>query len=111
MAIALPWGSLLEGVMTPESDFAARLVSTLRPAGRLELLLSLDGTDAATGLPPLDETAIAALAGQYAGIGMRCCELREATAQDVALLSGSWGRRLGIPRRRRAYLVSLALGA
>jgi hypothetical protein len=111
LVVALPWGSLLEGVMAPHSGLAARLLSMLRPGGRLELLLSLEGADAATGLPPLDEDAIAEVAGQYAGLGMRCCGLREATAQDVARLSGSWGRRLGIPQRRRAYLLSLSLGA
>jgi hypothetical protein len=97
------------GVPHQQSGLVERLAATLRPGGWLTLLLSVDDADAATGLPRLDEAALDRLIAGYAELGLGCRELRRASAGDVALLSGSWGRRLGIPERRRAYLLTLTL--
>jgi len=104
--VALPWGSLLKGVLEPATGLVARLADTLRGGGRLTLLLSVEEADASIGLSVLDEPGLERLVAGYAAVGLACQELRPATAGDVALLSGSWGRRLGIPRQRRAHLVS-----
>jgi hypothetical protein len=47
----------------------------------------------------------------YAELGFACDELRPATTADVSELSGSWGRRLGIPDRRAAWLLRLRVSS
>lgn len=97
ITVSLPWGSLLRGVLDPAGGTAERLTACLRTAGRLTLLLSLD------------RDALELLAADYSGHGFECRDLRPATADDVARLSGSWGRRLGIPDRQAAHVLELTL--
>ena len=107
LIVALPWAALLRGVALPEPQMVERLAETLRPGGRLELLLSVGDGDAAGGLPPLDLAGGERLAEEYRRLGFDCRELRPATREDVAELSAGWGRRLGIPERRAAFRLSL----
>ena len=105
LIVCLPWGSLLRGVARPEPAMLRALAATLRPAGRLELLLSLTEVDVAMGLAPLDEATLSRLAGAYAAVGLVVTDVRPATLADVDRLSSSWARRLGIARRRPAWLL------
>ncbi len=105
VTISLPWGSLLRGLVLAEPAMVCSVAGLLAPAGRVELLLSVTGTDASTGLPALDETAMHLLAAAYRDHGLDCLELRSATAGDIERLSSSWARRLGIPAHRQAWLV------
>ena len=111
LVVALPWGALLRGVLEPASASAEGIRACLRPAGQLALLLSLEPRDAAAGEAVLDADRIAALVRAYAAAGLECVELRPAGADDVARLSGAWGRRLGIPDRRSACLLCLRLSS
>jgi 16S rRNA (adenine(1408)-N(1))-methyltransferase len=105
--VVLPWGSLLRGLVLPEPAVLEALAGVLRPGGRLELLLSVTAADVSAGLPVFDGRSVLRLADAYAGAGLECLELREARSDDVERLSSSWARRLGIPERRAAWLMSL----
>lgn len=107
IVIALPWGSLLRGVALPDADLVSGLCATLRPAGRLDLLLSVGERDAASRLPTLDTERALALVNAYRGHGFACLDVRPADVADVNEMSAGWGRRLGIPQRRTAWRITL----
>ena len=97
----------MRGLIGPAHPLIDGICGTLKPGGELELLISAaerDGLDLT-----LDEDEIGRIAGAYAPHGLRCLELRRATAADVERLSSGWGRRLGIPERRPAWLIRLRL--
>jgi 16S rRNA (adenine(1408)-N(1))-methyltransferase len=103
VTIALPWGSLLRGLLRADERMLAAVALLLRPTGELELLLSAterDGTALA-----LDRQAVASLVRAYASHGLASAEARPATIEDVERLSSGWGRRLGIPESRPAWLL------
>lgn len=105
VTVVLPWGSLMQGVLAADAVMVGRLVGLLRAAGRLELLVSVVEADAAAGSPPIDEARAHALATAYQSLGLEAEEVRLADESDVDRLGSSWGRRLGIPRRRQAWIL------
>jgi 16S rRNA (adenine(1408)-N(1))-methyltransferase len=105
LTVVLPWGSLLGGLAKPDPQLLDALCRSLRPTGRLELLLSVQPTDRSRGLPILDEPAVERLLQAYAAAGLFCIEARLADAGDVDRLGSSWARRLGMPDRRPAWLL------
>lgn len=94
VTVALPWGSLLRAVTEPVEPALRAIVACLKPSGKLELLLA-----------DLDPDVLVA---DYAAAGFQLLECRPATADDVARLSSSWAKRLGIPSRRSASLFRFA---
>jgi len=107
ITIALPWGSLLRAVLDPESAELAGIAATARPCAEIVLLISSTDRDAASQGHTLDMTFAAELAMRYAASGFRVEEWRAATAADVTRLSSGWGRRLGIPESRQAWMYRL----
>lgn len=97
VTVALPWGSLLRGILTAEPAILGGLRELLRPTGELALLLS-----------ELDRTQVETLVDEFEGL--QTVEVREATDADVSALSSGWARRLGIPRRRTGWLARLQAG-
>jgi SAM-dependent methyltransferase len=87
VTIALPWGSLLQGLLAPDSALLGAVGSLLRPGGEIVMLLT-------EPLRPLVA-------------GLELVEFRPATAGDVSELSSAWGQRLSIPRTRTAWIVRL----
>jgi 16S rRNA (adenine(1408)-N(1))-methyltransferase len=106
VTVILPWGSLLEAVLTPGSAAFAGLAAVLKHDGLMTLLVSAHERDQ---LATVDDAAATELARRYGSAGYEVNELRLATRADVALLSSGWGRRLGIPERRQAWLFRLRL--
>ncbi len=109
VTIALPWGSLLRGLLTADAALLDAVTALLKTGGELELLLSTAPTDGAPILLSSEGDAHA-LACAYESAGLAALECRAATADDVARLSSSWGRRLGIPRRRTGWILRLGKG-
>ena len=107
ITIALPWGSLLRAALEPESASFAGIAATAKPFGEVEILISSTVRDAASEGLVLDESFAASLTGRYAASGFRHEQCRPASAADVARLSSGWGRRLGIPERRQAWIYRL----
>lgn len=109
VTIALPWGSLLRGLLSADVSLLHAVSALLKPSGEIELLLSTTPTDGASVLLHTDEDA-RALARAYESAGLSVAGWRAATSEDVARLSSSWGRRLGIPERRTAWIFQLGIG-
>jgi hypothetical protein len=107
LRVTLPWGSLLRGVLEPGTWFDGVASRLLRPGGELRLLVSVTVRDRLPGMPLLDVTRTSDLALRYAATGWRVVEARPATSRDVERCGSSWAKRLGIPGRRPAALLSL----
>jgi 16S rRNA (adenine(1408)-N(1))-methyltransferase len=105
VSVVLPWGSLMHGVLAADETTVGRLTGLLRPHGVLELLISVVEGDVAAESAPLDQSAVRALAGAYQSQGLSVEELRLAEEADIDRLGSSWGRRLGIPDRRQAWIL------
>ena len=111
ITIHFPWGSLLRGAVCADEWLAGALSRLLRPAGTLELLLSVTSRDAATGLPPLDAAEVACIAGRWQAAGFVIRESRAATPGDLRAAHSTWARRLASGNGREAWLIRLARGA
>jgi hypothetical protein len=103
VTVTMPWGSLLRGVLALDDDAAAGIAALLRPAGRLEAILSIterDGLDVAS----LDEDAADDdLARRWAAHGLRLDAFEAAGVDDVVATGSSWARRLAVGRSRPAW--------
>ena len=103
VTVALPWGSLLRGLATAEPSIVDSIAVLLKPQGELELLISTAERDGLGFV--LDDERADSLVEAYSALGFACGVARSATALDVDRLSSGWGRRLGIPERRPAWLL------
>lgn len=104
MTVALPWGSLLRDLLAADRELLSRITACLRDDGELELLLSATERDAAAHASLADDRDAARLASAYESAGLHIVECRPADESDVRRLSSGWGRRLGIPVKRSAWL-------
>jgi 16S rRNA (adenine(1408)-N(1))-methyltransferase len=96
LCVTLPWGSLLRGALgVEEAQAVTRAIARLpKPAGRVEILLSVTPRDGIAGLPCLDEPAIAGLAERYVTYGLSLVEGRSATADELRASGSTWAKRL-----------------
>ena len=105
ITIALPWGSLLRDLLNADEQLIDRLTRTLRPGGEVEILISASERDAAAqGISLQSEEDGVEFASRLQSAGLHVVDCREALRSDVDRLSSGWGRKLGIPERRRAWL-------
>ena len=93
--------------MTTDEAVLRNLVSVARRGASITILFSVAEADAAMGLPPLDDAAVARVAASYAAHGLEAVEARRAGEADLAAAHSSWAKRLDAGRRRRAWLLSL----
>jgi SAM-dependent methyltransferase len=103
--VVLPWGSLLTAVLDPAGRAFAGILGVLRPRGELTLLISAQERDNVAGAAQLGDAAVRDLMSRYGAAGLEVFQIQPATRADVELLSSGWGRRLGIPERRQAWLL------
>jgi hypothetical protein len=67
----------------------------------------VDRDTPALGVRPDGEAALLEpLAHAFRAAGLEVTEHRPATAADVAALGSTWAKRLGIPERRPAWLLT-----
>ena len=104
VTVILPWGSLLSAVFDLGSATLVRIAQVLKHSGEMTILVSAQKRDGITGEVELDASAALDLAQRYDAAGFETVELRPASRSDVEQLSSGWGRRLGIPERRQAWL-------
>jgi 16S rRNA (adenine(1408)-N(1))-methyltransferase len=106
VTVVLPWGSLLRGLLTGDPRLISALAGLLRPGAELEILISSSAKDRpAANAVIATERDLAPLVAGLESAGLRVVECRPAVESDVKRLSSGWGKRLGIPRRRAAWLV------
>jgi hypothetical protein len=105
VTVALPWGSLLLGLVQGDERLLAAIATTLRPGGELTLLVSAVAEDR-LGIVLDDETRTSMLTAlEHAGFVPAEC--RPATRDDAQEMSGGWARRLAVPERRDGWLLRL----
>lgn len=106
VTVALPWGSLLRAFLEPDTQLVCGIADVLKSGGELELLISATERDAAAaGITLRDANDVGRLADVLVAAGLDVIECRQATESDVEKLSSAWGKRLGIPARRQAWLL------
>ena len=110
LVVALPWGSLLRGILDTDVALLEKMRACLRARGEMELLLSTTARDGQRGLSLENAPDAACLAARFAVLGLDVREWRGADESDVTRLSSSWAKRLGIPARRPAWFFSLRSG-
>ena len=110
LMILFPWGSLLRGVLALDDAAAAAdgFASLLAPGGTATAFLSIEDSDGLAGLPSLDApNACEELRERWSQHGLVVCDLRPATAQEIAATGSTWAKRLGAGRERAAWRLEL----
>jgi 16S rRNA (adenine(1408)-N(1))-methyltransferase len=110
LAVALPWGSLLRGLLDANHELVGRLATTVKDAGMIELLMSATERDVDATLTLGNDLDAECLAQRLERAGLGCVDWCPASVSDVKRLSSGWGRRLGIPERRQAWLFRARSG-
>lgn len=110
LRVTLPWGSLLRGAVDAEPWFMEAITRVLRPDGELRLMVSVAQRDGIAGVSTFDAAALEVLACRYAAAGYRVRDARPAATADVVASRSSWAKRLGIPERRPAFVMSVQVG-
>ena len=93
VTINLPWGSLLRGVFGLDPDVLRRVVSVVKPGGRVEVLASVVEADGVDGVTRLSQAG-PRIATAWAGIGFERVEMRPATIEECRATRSTWARRL-----------------
>ncbi|HEY7735798.1 MAG TPA: class I SAM-dependent methyltransferase [Candidatus Limnocylindrales bacterium] len=103
VTVLFPWGSLLRGVLGLQGAEAAAdgMASLLRPGGRLTAMVSVTDRDGGVAPTDLDVAALTRLASVHAGRGLRLCDARPATPDEIRDSGSTWARRLGATAGRR----------
>jgi 16S rRNA (adenine(1408)-N(1))-methyltransferase len=110
LTILFPWGSLLRGVVALDDAAAATagIARLLAPDGVATAILSIEDRDRLDGLPRLDALdACEQLRERWQSHGLEVCDLRPATAAEIAATGSTWARRLRAGRERPAWRIEL----
>jgi 16S rRNA (adenine(1408)-N(1))-methyltransferase len=99
ITVSFPWGSLLRGIVRAEPSVLAPLARLAKPGACIEVLLSVETRDAASGLEPSDLAELPTRADAFARCGLVIERLGIATEDEIVASGSSWGKRLGGSRR------------
>jgi 16S rRNA (adenine(1408)-N(1))-methyltransferase len=77
----------------------------MRPGATLSLLLSATERDGAAGVPLITERTLFDLVDRYGRYGLTVTDVGPATAADVTAAHSTWGKRLGVGRKRPAWVL------
>jgi 16S rRNA (adenine(1408)-N(1))-methyltransferase len=95
VTVTMPWGSLLRGVLGMDRRALRGVASIVAPAGRVEVLVSVDRSDHVDGFETMDGGAEAGIAAAWRSVGFDLLSMRLANRDDLAATRSSWARRLG----------------
>jgi 16S rRNA (adenine(1408)-N(1))-methyltransferase len=95
VTVHFPWGSLLRGLVTGDSDVAGQIASVAAPSSRIDVVLSARSSDRLRWLPEMDAGTASRIGDRFAAHGFRAVIVRHATADEVAATRSSWAKRLG----------------
>jgi 16S rRNA (adenine(1408)-N(1))-methyltransferase len=99
ITVSFPWGSLLRGIVRAESSVVVPLARIAKPGACVEMLLSVETQDAASGLAPDDIAALSARADAFARCGLVIERVAIASEDEMVASGSSWAKRLGGSRR------------
>jgi len=95
VTIAMPWGSLLRGVLGLDAAVLRGVESIVAPGGRVEVLASVVPADRLDDVASLDRSAEDRIAEAWQTLGFELESMRSATADDIWATRSSWARHLG----------------
>ena len=111
--VNFPWGSLLRGLLEPQTQVIHAIAALVRPGAEIEIVMSYHpqhDTNAFAGspLPPLDdrylrETLLPALKSMRVEV----MDYRRMTQDEALAIPSTWGRRLLHARPRDVYFITL----
>ena len=107
VTITLPWGSLLRGIVQAEPAVLGPLARLTKVRAAVRVLLSVEPSDRATGLPPLGLATLRGNAGIYAQAGFLLERCADATPDEIGGSGSSWARRLANGEERRIFAMTL----
>ena len=107
VTITLPWGSLLRGVVQADIAVLGPLARLTKARTPVRILLSVEPTDRATGLPPLDLASLRGNAGAYAQAGFLLERCADATPDEISGSGSTWAQRLANGKDRCIFAMTL----
>lgn len=99
ITVSFPWGSLLRGIVRAESSVLAPLARIAKAGARVDVLLSVETRDAASGLDPDKISALPSRADEFASFGLVIERFAIASEDEITASGSSWAKRLGRSRR------------
>ena len=105
LTIHFPWGSLLRGLLEGETGVLSGISRIARPGAVVTVLLSVTEHDRSVTTVTLDQQTFATLAPHYGAHGLRLCDARPATSDDIASAHSSWAKRLLTGTSRPVWLA------
>nr|WP_281254714.1 hypothetical protein [Mycobacterium aquaticum] len=104
VTVNFPWGSLLRGLLVPDPTVLQMVARIMKSGARLQMVFSVIDHDGASGLRAVGRADdVAHLAKPYAAAGLRIDGVRP--AEEAAIASSSWGRRLRAGSQRPMWLL------
>jgi 16S rRNA (adenine(1408)-N(1))-methyltransferase len=105
ITISFPWGSLLRGIVRAEAAVLAPLARIAKSGACIDVLLSVESRDAASGVDPDDVATLAWRASEFARCGLAIERFAVASEDEVASSGSTWAKRLGRARRVSALTL------
>lgn len=111
--VNFPWGSLMRGLLEPDTSIVRAILGLAKPGGRVEVVMSYDpshDTGAFHGppLPVLDaEYMESTVVPGYEAAGARVVEYRRMTQDEALAIPSTWGRRLLHARARDVFWIAM----
>ena len=99
ITVTFPWGSLLRGLVHADPAVLRPLARMARPGAQVEVLLSVEDRDAASGVATADVDRVARRRAEFLDAGLALAGVRAAVTSDLA--GTTWGKRLGVARSAR----------
>jgi hypothetical protein len=113
LSIILPWGSLLRGVVHPETPLLDDLRRLCAPDASIEIVFSCDerreaGSIRRLGLAPMDEGFVAGnLAESYERARFAIASVERIAQPELRLYETTWATRLAHGRPREIWRLRL----
>ena len=101
VTVHFPWGSLLGGLIGSDSQILGGLARIAHHGAEIRTLLSVTERDVAGAGGRFDPDAIRS----PTTAGLRLCEVRRATAEEIAASDSTWAKRLRAATDRPVWLI------
>jgi len=117
IAVVMPWGSLLDGVLGADDRVLASVLTLAAPGATLDAVINVRPWDAPSSLdrklaatPEPTREHLEALAGKYAGLGWRLNPPTWLTEAEARALGSTWASRVVSARASRLLRLRATAG-
>lgn len=106
LRIILPWGSLLRSVLSADPRLVALMTDGLGAGGIAHIVVSIVPSDERAIGASARDGGLTTLARSLRQAGLQVAPPRALEVEDLREVRSSWARRLGIPGRRPATILT-----